>query len=149
MRRNRLNCGCRGLYDAGSNHSGDHVRRRGNTAVAGLAREHAETVCSPVGRGSTFQQVLARISDSDLFARPIVITIVRTSVLLWRSNYASAVSKPTSCSNRCACLSLCCGRNQERIYKGLTALRSRIRAKWVCWVKKSSLLEPIDLSLFI
>ena len=104
---------------------------------------------SLVGPGSTFQQVLARISDSDLFARPIVITIVRTSVLLWRSNYASAVSKPTSCSNRCACLSLCCGRNQERIYKGLTALRSRIRAKWVCWVKKSSLLEPIDLSLFI
>jgi hypothetical protein len=49
----------------------------GNTAVAGLVREHTETVRSPVGRGSTFQQVLARISDSDLFARPIVITIVR------------------------------------------------------------------------
>jgi mannose-1-phosphate guanylyltransferase/mannose-6-phosphate isomerase len=29
---------------------------------------------SLVGEGSTFQQVLARISDSDLFARPIVIT---------------------------------------------------------------------------
>jgi hypothetical protein len=66
--------------------------------VAGLAQEHAETVRPSVGRGSTFQQVLARISDSDLFARPILIIIVRTSVLSWRSNYASAVSKPTSCS---------------------------------------------------
>jgi mannose-1-phosphate guanylyltransferase len=29
---------------------------------------------SLVGQGSTFQQVLARISDPDLFARPIIIT---------------------------------------------------------------------------
>jgi hypothetical protein len=36
-----------GIAHDGSNHSCHHVRRRGNPAVAGLAREHAETVRPP------------------------------------------------------------------------------------------------------
>src|SRR5215831_5136891 len=33
-----------GKSHASTNYSGDHVRRRGHTAVAGLAREHAQAV---------------------------------------------------------------------------------------------------------
>jgi hypothetical protein len=36
--------------------------------------KHAETVRPPDRTETTFQQVLARISDRDLFARPIIIT---------------------------------------------------------------------------
>src|SRR5262249_41398883 len=40
-----------------------------------VSRESMPTAFVPlVGEGSTFQQVIARVSDPELFARPIIIT---------------------------------------------------------------------------
>ena len=67
MRRNRLNCGCRGLYDAGSDHSSDHVRRRGNTAVAGACRNSSSPrrpgIDLPAGACAHFRLRFVRAPD--------------------------------------------------------------------------------------
>src|SRR5262249_20422152 len=61
----------RDLADAGSNRPGDHMRRRGNAAVAGFTREHAQTVRSarrtgvdvPTGACAHFASRLVRATD--------------------------------------------------------------------------------------
>jgi hypothetical protein len=54
-----------------------------------------------IGAQSTFQQVLGRIADPDLFARPIVITDPISASWLPNSS-ASAVSRPISSAGVCA-----------------------------------------------
>src|SRR4051794_37001585 len=64
----------RGALDAVANYPGDHVCGAG-TRLWPVSRESMPKQFVPlVGQGSTFQQVIRRVSDPELFARPIVIT---------------------------------------------------------------------------
>ena len=53
-----------------------------------------------VGQESTFQQVLARVTDPELFARPIVITKADFRFVV-AEQLRDMASRPISCSSRC------------------------------------------------